>query len=297
LLAPFSEILRERRAANAAAGAFTCYDISTALGVIAAAEEREAPIILLVSKASFVRHEARLFVAALLAVAREARVPVCVQLDHVAELALIEAAFAAGLGAVLADGSTLDMQANISLVRRARAAAPPSAGIEAELGHIEGSEDIAAAVESGKLTDPQEAKAFVEATGIDCLAVSIGNVHGTYSRPLRLDWDRLVQIKERVPHLPLSLHGASGIPDKDLRRAVGLGICKVNVNTELRRRYFRALSAGLHDSIEGVRLLDLQSALIDAIADSAGPILDLLAPPARTSMACSDSAHLPPPVA
>ena len=149
------------------------------------------------------------------------------------------------------------------------------AGVEAELGHIEGGEDVAAATEAGALTDPEAAGAFVAATGCDCLAVSIGNVHGRYAAPPRLDWDRLAGIREHVD-VPLSLHGASELPDDDIRRAIALGVCKVNVNTELRERYLAQLEAGLPAAREGLRLLDLEAAVIAAVAAVVAAKLDVL---------------------
>jgi tagatose 1,6-diphosphate aldolase GatY/KbaY len=275
VLTPFREILEERRAAGAAAGAFTCYDVTTAIAVVRAAEARGDPVLLLVSEASFRSLSGRLLLPALLAVADEARVPVCVQLDHVADEELIDAALAAGVGAVMADGSKLPIAENAAFVGavRARASGP---GVEAELGHVEGGEDVAAATEAGGLTDPAEAAWFVAETGCDCLAVSIGNVHGKYARPPELDWERLQSIRASV-EVPLSLHGASGIPDADVRRAITLGVCKVNVNTELRERYLAQLEAGLPAAREGLRLLELEAGVVDAVAAAVAAKLAVLA--------------------
>jgi ketose-bisphosphate aldolase len=258
-------------------GAFTCYDVTTALAVLRAAESRGAPVMLLVSEASFRAHDAPLLAAALLAVAAEARVPVCVQLDHTADLALVDTALATSVGAVMADGSRLSHAANVDFVRDVWArAAPLGIGVEAELGHIEGGEDVAAATAAGALTDPEEAAEFVAATGADCLAVSIGNIHGAYASPPRLDWTRLERIRERVGEVPLSLHGASGLPDEDVRKAIALGVCKVNVNTELRARYFAELYARLPETRDGLRLLELDRAVVAALAAVVEAKLDLL---------------------
>ena len=272
----FRDVLEERRAAGAAVGAFTCYDVTTALGVARAAERRGLPAILLVAEASMRSPEGRLLVPALLAVAQEAAVPMCVQLDHVADEALIDAALAAGVGAVMADGSRLPLPDNSAFAAAVRERAR-GAGIEAELGHIEGGEDVAEATEAGALTDPDEAARFVESTGCDCLAVSIGNVHGRYASPPRLDWPRLEQIRERVD-VPLSLHGASGLSGEDVRRAVALGVSKVNLNAELREAYLTRLRERLPSALEGLRLLELTAALVDAVADVVAAKLELLGP-------------------
>jgi tagatose 1,6-diphosphate aldolase GatY/KbaY len=277
VLTPLRELLDERRAAGAAVGAFTCYDVTTALGVIRAAEERGDPVMLLVGSASFGGPDGRLLTAGLLAVAREARVPACVQLDHASDRDLIEAALECGIGAVMADGSSLPLDENTAFVRSIRAAAG-DAGVEAELGHIEGEEDVAAAARAGAFTDPDEAAAFVAATGTDCLAVSIGNVHGRYATTPALDWERLAAIRERVD-VPLSLHGASGLSDVDVRKAIRLGICKVNVNTELRARYLDELERRLPDVRDGLRLLELEESVTAAVAEAASAKLELLSVP------------------
>ena len=276
MLIGFRELLEERRASGSAAGAFTCYTLTTAVGVLRAAERLGAPVILLVSEASYTAPEGRLLLAALRAAAERAAAAVCVQLDHVADRQTIARALADDAGAVMVDGSRLPYEANVALVREARALAKDGAGVEAELGHVEGGEDVAAATVAGELTDPTEAARFAEETGADCLAVSIGNVHGHYSAVPSLDWTRLERIRELVD-LPLSLHGASGLPDADLRRAAAAGICKVNVNTEVRARLFTELEHRLPETAPGLRLLELESALATAVAEVAADKLRLLA--------------------
>ena len=277
MIVDFSELLAEARVRRVAVGAFTCYELATALGVIRAATSRQAGVILLVSKSSIATPEGPLFVSALTTVGAEAAIPCCVQLDHASDPALIGAAFVAGAGAAMADGSRLAAAENAELVLRVRELARQhAAGVEAELGQIEGGEDVAVAAAAGQLTDPVEAASFVADTAPDCLAVSIGNVHGAYAAPPHLDWARLADILEHVDGVPLSLHGASGLPDRDVRRAVELGICKVNVNTELRERYLDTLAARLPEVRQGARLLELQEAVIDAVADAVAAKLDLL---------------------
>jgi tagatose 1,6-diphosphate aldolase GatY/KbaY len=171
------------------------------------------------------------------------------------------------IGTYVVKEQRLPLDANVELALEASAAGRAGGGeVESELGGIAGDEDVASAVAAGALTDPDTAAAFVERTGTACLAVSIGNVHGTYRDPPQLDWPRLEAIRRRVT-VPLSLHGASGLPDADLRQAISIGITKVNVNTELRQRYLEATEAGLEDARLGARLLELSSAQIDAVAE------------------------------
>ena len=275
VLGSFREILSERRARGAAAGAFTCYDVTTAFAVVRAAEAHGVPVIVLVSEASFRAETGKALVAGLRAVADDANVPVAVQLDHVDDLDLVLSAATSGIGAVMADGSRWPIEQNVAFSCATRAVVGPDVGVEVELGHIEGGEDVASAVSAGALTDPDEAEDLIARVAPDCLAVSIGNVHGTYAQPPRLDWERLISIRERTGDMPLSLHGASGLPDADVRRAVELGVCKVNVNTELRARYLGELEQRLPAVRVGSDVLSLQDALVAALADTVASKLDL----------------------
>jgi tagatose 1,6-diphosphate aldolase GatY/KbaY len=266
--AKFSEVLAERRAAYAAVGAFTCYDVTTAIGVLAAAERCSVPVILLISQASAAAPTGRLLLAALRALAQASDVPVCVQLDHATDIDVIERSLAShALDAVLADGSQLPEDQNLQFAQHvSQLARRYDAEIEVELGHIEGGEDVAEAAGVGRLTDPIAAARFVEASDPACLAVSIGNVHGTYAEPPRLEWDRLDDIQSLV-HAPLALHGASGLSDEDVRRAIVGGITKVNVNTEIRERTIDVIAEKLEGVSRGARVMSLVDAVIAAVAD------------------------------
>lgn len=274
MIVPFSDLLDEARSGGRAALAFTSYDIATAAAAVAAAEQREAGVILLVSSESFRAPTGPALVAALLALADAATVPACVQLDHESDLERVESAVRAGVGAVMVDGSRLPFEENIALVAEAKAVAERhGVQLEAELGHIEGDEDIAVVGVAGALTEPDEAAEFVERTGAACLAISIGNVHGSYREPPRLDWDRLEALSSAVG-VPLSLHGASGLSAEDLRRAISGGIVKVNVNTELREAWFRTILADAPELALGAQLLRLQAKIHDAITQVACSKLD-----------------------
>lgn len=270
MLARFSELLTEAAGRGSAVGAFTCYNLETAAGVLSAAEARRRGVILLVSAKSFSLPGGSLLVSALVAAAARSRVPTCVQLDHVRELEPIERAFELGAGAVMADGSKLGLEENVDFVR----AAARGGEVEAELGGIEGDEDVAQAVAAGALTDPDEAAWFVERSGAACLAVSIGNLHGVYREPPALDWARLEEIRRRVD-VPLSLHGASGLSDDALRRAIRLGVSKINVNTELRERYVDVTAERIEAMRDGARVLELNLAQAEAVAEVVAAKLDV----------------------
>jgi tagatose 1,6-diphosphate aldolase GatY/KbaY len=260
----FGSVLAEAAAERRAVGAFTCYDLLGFEAVVRAAQARAAPVIVLVGPGSFAAAGGGRLVAAFRAAAAAAGVPVLIQLDHVADRELIARAAAAGVDAVMADGSRLPDAENLAFSTAvAEQLRPLGIAVEAELGRVEGDEDLAAQAAAGALTEPAEAASFVRASGVGCLAVSIGNVHGHYAGPPALDWERLEAL--RGTGAPLSLHGASGLPDADVRRAVSLGIAKVNVNTELRAAYFGALeSVGIH--AEGLDLRGLGEAVIEAVA-------------------------------
>ena len=270
----FGTVLADAAAAGRAVGAFTCYDLLGLEAVVRAAEARAAPVIVLVGPASFAARGGERLLAAFRAAASRAQVPVLLQLDHAADRALIGRAAAAGVDAVMADGSRLPDERNLAFSAAvAQELRPRGVAVEAELGRVEGHEDVAAQTVAGAMTDPAAAADFCRSTGVDCLAVSIGNVHGHYASPPVLDWERL----ERLQGVgaPLSLHGASGLTDGDVRRAVSLGIAKANVNTELRAAYFGALESGAGTRAEALDLAGLGEAVIRAVADVVASKLDL----------------------
>ena len=243
---------------GAAVPAFTCYDFTTALAVVEAAEEAGRGAILLVAPKTAATPNGLRLITALRGLADAASVPVAVQLDHASDLRVIADAVAAGADSVLADGSLLQYEENIALVREARAvlAAQGHADvvIEAELGGLAGDEDRAFGADaSGSspvvtgtgtagLTDSALVEGFIARTGAQLLAVAVGNVHGKYKGEPQLRWDVLQDIAVRT-HIPLVLHGASGIPAEELVKAAAMNVGKVNFNTELRTGVLATLEA------------------------------------------------------
>jgi ketose-bisphosphate aldolase len=144
------------------------------------------------------------------------------------------------------DGSALPFAENVRLTRQVVAEAHDAGTwVEAELVGYAGDEDRSVAASApASMTDPDVAARFVERTGVDALAVAIGNVHGMAATPARLDFELLARIRAAVD-VPLVLHGASGLPDDEVRAAIALGVAKINVNTELRRAYLGAARAAL----------------------------------------------------
>ena len=264
MLTSFADLLA-RRPGETAVGAFTCYDLETASATLRAAAAAAAGVILLIGGRTFAEPGGATLLAALVAAADRAETSCCVQLDHCDDETLIEAALQAGAGAVLADGSAFPYERNVEFVARAvELASTHGAAVEAELGGISGDEDVAQAVAAGALTDPAQAVELIAQSGADCLAVSIGNVHGIYRDPPTLDWERLGAIRAGVA-APLSLHGASGIPDAMVRRAISAGVAKINVNTELRQAYLAATEQTIGSVLAGSRLNALHAAQVVAV--------------------------------
>ncbi|WP_332761330.1 class II fructose-bisphosphate aldolase [Pseudarthrobacter sp.] len=223
---------------GSAVPAFTCYDFTTALAVVGAAEDAGHGVILLVAPKTAGTSNGLRLIAALRGLADAASVPVAVQLDHAMDLKVMADAVAAGADSVLADGSSLPYEDNIALVREARAVLGAGVVLEAELGGLAGDEDRAfgadeAGVAVAGLTDSAQVEDFVARTGAELLAVAVGNVHGKYKGEPQLRWDVLQDIAVRT-HIPLVLHGASGIPAGELVKAAAMNVGKVNFNTELR---------------------------------------------------------------
>jgi tagatose 1,6-diphosphate aldolase GatY/KbaY len=178
--------------------------------------------------------------------ARTATVPISVHLDHSSSAADIQFALAAGMNSIMADGSHLSYAENLAFTREmTQLSHRYGAVVEAEIGRISGTEDgLSVAEKAAKMTDPVQAGEFVRATQVDTLAVTIGNVHGEYRSEPKLDFDRLVRIGQNVGQdILLVLHGASGLPAPMISQSIQLGVCKFNVNTEVRQAYMATLQS------------------------------------------------------
>lgn len=232
-----------------AVGAFNVHNMEFVQGVIEAAEIENAPVILMVGE-PMLHYFGMGWIAALCRYAAECtKLPVVIHLDHSRNFANIVKAIKCGFSSVMIDGSRLRLPENIALTRKvvevARAA---RASVEGELGAIGGKEDDVE-TPAGCFTDPDEARQFVAETGVDALAVAIGNRHGLYKGEPRLDFERLAKIREAVD-CPLVMHGGSDIPDDQVRRSVELGIRKFNVGTELKIAFKKGVAGALESKPE-----------------------------------------------
>lgn len=245
MLASTTDLLRAATAGDYAIGAFNVYNLEGVRAVIRAAETHRSPVMLQLHPGAL-QHGGAGLVALCLTAAREATVPVTVHLDHSSSPDDIQAALHVGVPSIMADGSHLSYDDNITFTQAMTTLAHTHhALVEAELGRLTGTEDGLTVPEyEAKFTDPAQATDFVARTGIDALAVCIGNVHGRYRSEPQLDFARLAAI-QRAVSVPLVLHGASGLPEHMVQQAIALGVRKFNVNTEVREAYVTALRSRL----------------------------------------------------
>lgn len=238
------ELLKEAKKNNYAIGAFNVENMEMMQAVISAAEMENAPVILQTTPSTLKYADTSLFFAMAKALADKASVPVAIHLDHGSSFELCKQAAEDGYTSLMIDGSKLPLLENIELAKKVVEMAknyPSSPSVEAELGKLGGKEDDLEVKEGeDTCTDPLEALQFVNESGIDSLAVAIGTAHGFYKGTPKLEFERLAKIRDIV-YVPLVLHGSSGICDEDIKKAISLGICKVNFATELRVAYTDAV--------------------------------------------------------
>ena len=246
MLVDMNDVLLPARAGGYAVGFFNAVNVEMARAVIGAAEELRAPVMIGTAEVLLPATELRDVADYLIPMAREASVPVCVHFDHGLSFERCMEAVKRGFTSVMYDCSTVGYEENVSktadMVRIAHAL---GVTVEAELGHVGDNEGAGMLTDpSAYFTDPSRARDFVGRTGVDSLAVAVGNAHGAYKLPPKLDFDRISAIAEAAG-VPLVLHGGSGIPDEGFRRAVSLGICKVNIFTDLDVAGKRGIEKGL----------------------------------------------------
>lgn len=243
MLSSTRELLETARRHVYAIGAFNVYNLEGVRAVVSAAEAAQSPAMLQIHPSSL-KYGGSPLVSLCLEAARTATVPISVHLDHSTSAEAIRFALTTGMNSIMADGSHLSYAENLAFTgEMTRLAHNYGAVVEAEIGRISGTEDgLSVAEKEAKMTDPVQAGEFVRTTQVDALAVTIGNVHGEYRSEPKLDFDRLVRIGQIVGQdVLLVLHGASGLPAPMISRSIQLGVCKFNVNTEVRQAYMATL--------------------------------------------------------
>ena len=210
--------------------AFNVYNIETVMGVIDAAEEAKAPIIMQVYPRLFNEQVGYYLAPVVVAAARKASVPVCFHLDHGPSEWEVTRALRWGTTGIMLDGSVKPFEENVAITKHiVETCKAVDVQVEGELGHIGSVNDDA----MDEFTNPAEAAEFVKQTGVTCLAVLVGNAPGHYKKPPKLDIDRVKAIREATGGIPLVLHGGSGIPDDQVQAAIRAGIRKMNIGTDV----------------------------------------------------------------
>jgi fructose-bisphosphate aldolase class II len=271
MLVTNKDLLLPARQNAYAVGAFNISNLESLLAVAEAAVEEKSPVIAAVTP-SAIKYAGLGYLARIVKTAAEsAPVPVSLHLDHGENFETVSKCVEAGFTSVMIDGSFLKFEENVALTKRVvNLAHQKGVTVEAELGRLAGVEESTVEEREAVLTDPNTAKEFVEKTGVDALAVAIGTSHGAYkfkAEP-KLDFERLKLVREKV-NVPLVLHGASsvpawiiekavkygaeltgakGIPEEHIKKAVSLGIAKINIDTDLRLAFTATIREFLANS-------------------------------------------------
>ena len=243
MLVNLNEVLKKAQKEKYAVGLFNTTDTDMLQAVIEAAEESNSPVILGTAEVLLPYGELKLIAPSVIAAAKRAKVPVVVHYDHGLTFDRCIEALKLGFSSIMFDGSAKPYEQNIAETRETvKIAHAFGATVEGEIGHVG-----EAAKEDNLLTDmyttPEEAKAYLDATGVDALAVAIGSAHGVYKKKPMLNIERLKEISGAV-NVPLVLHGGSGLSDDDFKNTIRNGIAKVNIFTDLCLAGERAMKDG-----------------------------------------------------
>ena len=268
MLVNMNDVLYNAKRGKYAVGLFNAVNLELARGIIAAAEQTGSPVIMGTAEVLFPYGPLEEVSYYLLPMAKKANVPVVIHLDHGLKKETCLQALELGFTSIMYDCSTDSYDENVRKVKEmADIAHSYGATIEGELGHVgdnEGSAEGNSYLDdpSKFFTDPKMAKDYVEKTGVDALAIAVGNAHGVYKLPPKLDFERINTIAKTV-NVPLVLHGGSGLTDNDFRRAINEGISKVNIFTDINVAAVKAQLSNLTDVNKGI--IDLIPAAVEAI--------------------------------
>ena len=268
MLVTLNQVLLPAKQNKYAVGLFNAVNMELARGIIAAAEATQSPVIMGTAEVLFPYGPLEEVSYYLIPMAKKAKVPVVVHLDHGLKKETCIKALELGFTSIMYDCSTDDYDTNVAKVKEmAEIAHSYGATIEGELGHVgdnegsaEGSSHLADP--SKFFTDPKLAKDYVEKTKVDALAIAVGNAHGAYKLPPKLDFDRIKTIANTVD-VPLVLHGGSGLTDNDFKRAIKEGISKVNIFTDINIAAVKAEFSKFTDMNKGI--IDLIPAAVEAV--------------------------------
>lgn len=267
MLVNMKELLADAQKGNYAVGSFSVANMEMVLGVLQAAEELKAPVILQIAEVRLKQSPLELIGPLMVAAAKNAKTPVAVHFDHGKTVEKISQALELGFTSVMFDGSHLPLDENIEMTKQVMAlAAPYGAAVEAEIGCVGGSEDGSEDI-AINCTKPQDAVRFEKETKVDALAIAIGNAHGNYKSTPHLRFDILAEVNEKTS-TPLVLHGGTGISPDDFVRCSKTGIKKINIATATFDSVENSVrSCYNNESIKGY--YDLQAAEVEGAYENA----------------------------
>lgn len=246
------EILQKAQREGYAVGAFNANNLEFVQAIVEAAEEENAPVILQASQGAIKYAGLDMVVAMVKTAAERAKVPVVLHLDHGTDYLQNVRCLRAGFTSLMFDGSALPYEENVAITKKivemAHACGIP---VEAELGKVPQVGDVTPEELEKLMTDPEEARRFVEETQVDSLAVSVGSVHKMKTQAARLDIERIQKIRE-LTGIPLVLHGASGVTDEGYAAGIKAGICKINIATELSKAFTRGFKEAAEENPDEV---------------------------------------------
>ncbi len=249
MLATAKEVLADAQANRYAVPAFDCIEDVMVRAVLETAEARGAPVFIMALQPDLEGNGWAYFAGLVRAVADHHKIPVVLHLDHADRLEPIRRAVDLGFTSVMIDGSSLPFTENVKITKAAvDVARPRGVSVEGELGHVGGLDLEETEHRENVLTEPEEVARFVDETGVDALAVSIGTAHGVYRSLPTLNLERLAELRQACP-VPLVLHGGSGTPAAQIREAVRGGITKLNVYADCRQAMARGLKTA-HASLD-----------------------------------------------
>ncbi|ADK79951.1 ketose-bisphosphate aldolase [Sediminispirochaeta smaragdinae DSM 11293] len=259
--------LEKARKNKCAVGAFNFFGLENLRGIIKAASSKKSPVIAMASMGALKVMGLDVVVSAARALSQEYETDIVLHLDHCTDMDLLFMCIDHGFTSVMIDASDKDYDENVRLTRLAvDYAAKTGCSVEAELGHVGGVEDnIVVSEREALFTVPEDAEKFVNDTNIDALAVSVGTVHGFYKLPPKLDFERITAIHTRTA-IPLVLHGGTGVSDEDFKKAIGLGILKINVGTELKVHGYFDVMKNTSLAVKDSDPRKVSTAIVDACA-------------------------------
>lgn len=248
MIATLNDVLKNAQAGKYAVGLFNTTDTDMLEAAIGAAEELRAPIIIGTAEVLLPYGDLALIAPSIVEAAKRATVPVVVHYDHGLTFDRTMEALKLGFSSVMFDASTKDLAANLAETAEVvKIAHSFGATVEGEIGHVGQASNGDESLED-MYTTPEEADAFIKATGVDALAIAIGSAHGVYKTKPRLNLERLKEIRAKVD-APLVLHGGSGLSDDDFRNTIREGIAKVNIFTDLLLAGEAAMKEGLEHNL------------------------------------------------